>query len=81
MITLGAEQFQSLNIFDWTTTSNDPVMTIKIDGSPQFCLKVSPTITNDSYEFMTSGSTNVYFYTTEKDSKDIKQHIPAYGTK
>ncbi|KAJ3122053.1 Cilia- and flagella-associated protein 251 [Nowakowskiella sp. JEL0407] len=69
---------QTLNIWDWTTESNKPITSIKIEGGPQIFVSVNP---DKHTEFMTNGKNSTNFYLWDKDSNTIKQYQPVLSSK
>ncbi|KAJ3107825.1 Cilia- and flagella-associated protein 251 [Phlyctochytrium planicorne] len=71
------EKQQTLNIWDWTTESDKPIINFKIQGEPQKCIKANP---EDPFELLTNGDMSVNFFTWEKDG-NITQHVPRLSSK
>ncbi|KAJ3038815.1 Cilia- and flagella-associated protein 251 [Rhizophlyctis rosea] len=75
--TLGNEPMQTLAIWDWTSESDVPTISVIVDGPPQIWLKVNP---RDSSELITNGKDNVNFFTWAEDS-GIQQYPPILNAK
>ncbi|KAI9206352.1 WD40-repeat-containing domain protein [Polychytrium aggregatum] len=78
IITLGNEpEKQTLAIWNWTTESNEPLLSFVIDGEPQRVLNINP---EDPGEIITNGHHTVNFFTWSADS-GIKQLKPVFSSK
>jgi hypothetical protein len=69
MITLGADNPQTLSVWSWTTSST-PIVTLNLVGEPQHCIDLN---SHCKYEFMTTGSNSVSFYFFDESLQTIVQ--------
>ncbi|KAI8804403.1 WD40-repeat-containing domain protein [Cladochytrium replicatum] len=78
LITIGDEKEQVLAIWDWTTESDGPLLTHRIDGGRQTQVKVNP---DDPVEFLTTGPQSVNFFVWNRESNVLEQHSPTLSPK
>ncbi|KND03187.1 uncharacterized protein SPPG_09006 [Spizellomyces punctatus DAOM BR117] len=77
VVTLGNDSPQTISIWDWTTESDEPVVSTIVDGEAQTSLKINP---EDFTEFLTTGPHSVNFFTWSPDA-GISQHVPVLSPK
>ncbi|KAJ3190704.1 Cilia- and flagella-associated protein 251 [Irineochytrium annulatum] len=78
LVTLGNEAEQTLAIWDWTTDSDVPIASVKIEGEQQKCVKLNP---EDPTEILTNGNLSVIFMIWDKETNVITQHVPRLSSK
>ncbi|ORY51113.1 WD40 repeat-like protein [Rhizoclosmatium globosum] len=77
LATLGAEEKQTIQIWDWSAETDTPLCKLEIEGEPQRTLKINP---EDSFEIMTNGSETVNFFIWDKDGSIVK-NVPLLASK
>ncbi|XJO78238.1 hypothetical protein BDV3_002714 [Batrachochytrium dendrobatidis] len=78
LITLGASQDQTICIWDWTCSTNEPLLSYKIVGELQTCLRVNPV---DPFELISNGPNSINFYIWDKESLEMTQNVPVLSSK